>query len=219
MNILERHIVPPQETPTRLQDYAVGIFQTASTKSAIKKAIKKELILINGEVTSTARFILGGEEIILLEEISKHKHFDLSLEVLYEDDFLAVIYKPSGVQVSGNSFATIDNALTQNLRPSSQKDAVKPRPVHRLDYPTSGLLLIGKTSESIQRLSKLFEKKTIQKTYHAITMGQMESQGEISIPIDFLFKEISFFQMDLPACHASCNSGTIKIILPFFFIK
>ena len=184
MNIQERHIVPIQSTPIRLQDYAVGIFQTASTKSAVKKAIKKELVLVNGELASTAQFLRGNEEIVLLEATSKHKHFDLDLNVLFEDEYLAIIYKPAGVSVSGNSFATIDNALSQNLQHSPQKDAVKPRPVHRLDYPTSGLLLIGKTSSSILQLSKLFENKEIQKTYHAVTIGKTERQGEISLPVD-----------------------------------
>ena len=76
------------------------------------------------------------------------------------------------------------NALKNNLQESQQKDAVKPRPVHRLDYPTSGLLLIGKTSSSIQQLSKLFENKEIQKTYHAITIGKMVKQGDVSFPVD-----------------------------------
>jgi 23S rRNA pseudouridine1911/1915/1917 synthase len=184
MNIRESHIVPPQEGPSRLQEYAVGIFHTITTRSAVKKAIKKELILVNGNIGVTGTYINGGEEISLLESPPKHKAFHLQLEVLFEDDYLAIINKPAGIAVSGNSFATIDNALAQNLEPSQQEDAVRPRPVHRLDYPTSGLLLIGKTSSSIQRLSQLFEKKEIQKTYHAITIGKMNPEGTISTPID-----------------------------------
>ena len=184
MTILETHIAPIQETPIRLQEYAIGIFQTIRTRSAVKKVIKKELILVNGEIGNTALFIDGGEEITLLEEPSRHKAFDLQLEVLFEDDHLAIINKPAGVAVSGNSFATIDNALTNNLIPSNQEDAVRPRPVHRLDYPTSGLLLIGKTSSSIQKLSQLFEQKEIQKTYHAVTIGKMDREGTISSNID-----------------------------------
>ena len=155
MKIIEIHNVPTKITTTRLQDYAVGIFHTASTKSAIKKAIKKELVLVNANIAQTATFISGGEEISLLEEKSKHKHFDLKLQVLFEDDYLAIIRKPAGINVSGNSFATIDNALEQNLKASSKKDVVKPRPIHRLDYPTSGLLLIGKTRCSTLKNSAL----------------------------------------------------------------
>ena len=186
MNLVETHIAIPLEKPIRLQEYAVGIFKNLPTKSGIKKAIKKELILVDGSKTSTAQFIKGGEKIELFssENEDEFKRLQLDLEVLFEDDFLAIIYKPAGILVSGNSFATIDNALSQNLKKSSKIDAVRPRPVHRLDYPTSGLLLIGKTSSSIIALNKLFENKEIQKTYHAITIGKMNPKGVIDFPID-----------------------------------
>lgn len=186
MKISETHKVPLLEKPIRLQEYGVGIFNTVSTKSSLKKAIKKGLLLVNRTVASTALFIKGNETIELLESEKKinSKKFIFPLEILFEDDYLAIIYKPSGILVSGNSFATIDNALSQNLQKSLQIDAVRPRPVHRLDYPTSGLLLIGKTKSSIIALNKLFENKTIQKTYHAISIGKMKKAGEINISID-----------------------------------
>mgnify|MGYP005991001039 CR=1 FL=1 len=186
MQLIESHKVPELDNPVRLQEYAVGIFKTLPTKSGIKKAIKKGLILVNGRTTSTAQFINGSEliELYRSEESSSFKRLNLKLEVLFEDEYLAIIYKPAGILVSGNSFATIDNALSQNLKKSSKSDAVRPRPVHRLDYPTSGLLLIGKTNASIIALNKLFENKEIQKTYHAITIGEMKSNGEIDSSID-----------------------------------
>ncbi|MFY0631604.1 MAG: RluA family pseudouridine synthase [Flavobacteriaceae bacterium] len=186
MKILETHIVPTQEATIRIQEYAVGIFKTVATKSAIKKAIKKELILVNGLPNSTATIIVGGETITLLgsEEETTQPKLILQLDVVYEDDYLAVINKPAGILVSGNKFKTVDNALMQNLTKSSQSGAVRPRPVHRLDYPTTGLLLIGKTSASIQELNQLFETKKIQKTYHAITIGKMNTEGTINQSVD-----------------------------------
>ena len=186
MRCIETHIAEKQEIPIRFQEYAVGIFKTIPTKSGIKKAIKKNLILINNEPASTSKYILGGEKIVLKEnkkstDFSKLK---LDLKVLYEDDFLAVIYKPAGMLVSGNKFVTITNALTQNLKKSSQEDAVIPKPTHRLDYPTSGLLLVGKTIFAITSLSKMFENREILKTYHAITIGKMPRIGLIETPID-----------------------------------
>ena len=53
-----------------------------------------------------------------------------------------------------------------------------------MDYPTSGVLLIGKTSATIHALSKLFENKEIEKTYRAVTIGKMKKAGEIKFPID-----------------------------------
>lgn len=186
MKILETHIVPHQKNPIRIQEYAVGIFKTVATKSAIKKAIKKELILVNDEPTSTAKIIIGEDKITLIDngEKSTQKQLILKLRVLYEDDYLAVIEKPAGILVSGNKFKTIDNALQQNLQRSIQSDAVRPRPVHRLDYPTTGLLLIGKTSSSIQALNQLFENKKIEKIYHAITIGKLEPEGRIQFEVD-----------------------------------
>jgi len=95
-----------------------------------------------------------------------------------------MIHKPAGIQVSGNSFKTITNALGQNLKPSSLPDKVRPQPVHRLDYATTGILLVGKTSLSIRELNKLFEEKAVTKTYFAVTISVMDRQGTIELPIE-----------------------------------
>ncbi len=135
---------------------------------------------------TTAKIIVGGEKITLFSSEIKTttKPLKLKLSVVFEDDYLAVIEKPPGILVSGNTFKTIDNALQQNLQKSKQPDAVRPRPVHRLDYPTTGVLLIGKTSSSILALNKLFENKEIKKIYHAITIGKMNSKGYIKTDVD-----------------------------------
>jgi 23S rRNA pseudouridine1911/1915/1917 synthase len=186
MQLTETHIVQKQENPIRFQEYGVGIFNTIPTKSGIKKAIKKGLIFIDENLATTSKYISGGEKIELFEseKSSTFKRLKLDLEVLFEDDYLAIIYKPAGILVSGNKFITIANGLSQNLKKSNQSDAVKPQPIHRLDYPTSGLLLVGKTSASIQSLSKLFENKKIQKTYFSITINKMNNKGSISSSID-----------------------------------
>lgn len=186
MQIKEIHTVPKLENSIRFQEYAVGIFKTLPTKSGVKKAIKKKLISINGDIATTALFILGEEKVILFEseDSSNFKRLQLTLDVIFEDDYLAIINKPAGILVSGNKFKTISNALDQNLIKSRQLDAVKAKPIHRLDYPTTGLLLIGKTNASIIALNKLFEYKQIKKTYFAITIGQMEFSGIINTLID-----------------------------------
>jgi len=184
--ILESHIAKKQKEQIRIQEYAIGIFNTVPTKSGIKKAIKKKLILVNGLPTSTARIIIGGEKITLLNPKNKplRKSLILRLAITFEDDYLAIIEKPPGILVNGNKFKTIDNALQQNLKKSSQIDAVRPRPIHRLDYPTSGLLLIGKTSSTIRALNQLFEHKKIKKKYYAITIGKMNLKGDIKTYIN-----------------------------------
>ncbi|WP_205461949.1 RluA family pseudouridine synthase [Mangrovibacterium lignilyticum] len=152
----------------------------------MKKAIKKEFVTVNGELASTATFIRGGETICLAisKEILSQKKLILPLDVLFEDEYLAVIHKPAGILVSGNRFKTIANALPQNLRPSKLLDATIPKPVHRLDYGTTGVLLVGKASSSIQALNQLFADKVIEKTYYAVTIGEMKERGEITSDIE-----------------------------------
>ncbi|MEQ9442715.1 MAG: RluA family pseudouridine synthase [Cyclobacteriaceae bacterium] len=141
---------------------------------------------MNDVIASTATFIHGGESIRLSipEDISPQKKLIFPLEVLFEDEHLAVIHKPAGILVSGNKFKTIANALAQNIQPSPLADATTPQPAHRLDYATTGILLVGKTSSSIRTFNKMFEDKAIDKTYYAITIGAMDNQGEITSPID-----------------------------------
>jgi len=182
----ESHIVPKLSAPIRIQEYGVGIFNAALTKSALKKALKKQYITVNDVIATTATFINGGECIRLFipEDVSPKKKLIFPLEVLFEDEYLAVIHKPAGILVSGNSFKTIANALAQNIKRSNLPDATTPQPVHRLDYATTGILLLGKTSSSIRALNKMFENKEVKKTYYAVTIGEMSDRGKITSEID-----------------------------------
>lgn len=164
----------------------MAIFRLLSTKSALKKALKKNQITVNDEPATSATFIYGGEKIVFTSETKQreHKSLDLKLEVLFEDDYLAIINKPAGILVSGNSFKTIANALENNVKLSSLNTATKPKPTHRLDYPTTGCLLIGKTTDSIIALNKLFEDKAITKSYLAVAIGAMPKSGTIETAID-----------------------------------
>ncbi len=145
-------------------------------------------MLVDGELGKTADFIGGGERIeIIASESQKEKpQIDIPIEILYEDDDLVIVNKPAGIEVSGNKKWTLENALSPHVKPSSAADALKrPQPVHRLDYPTSGVLVAGKTAQAVRLLNKMFEEKQVQKSYIAITIGKMEhSDGDVKIPVD-----------------------------------
>ena len=142
--------------------------------------------MVNDVIATSATFIHGGECISLsiLKEFSPKKKLVFELEVLFEDAYLAVIHKPAGILVSGNSFKTIANALAQNIKESSLPDATTPQPIHRLDFATTGILLVGKTSGSIRALNKIFENRAIEKTYYAVTIGDMNDRGKINSEVD-----------------------------------
>ncbi len=96
-----------------------------------------------------------------------------------------MIYKPAGINVSGNQFRTLQNALPHNLRPSTKLDVLdRPLPVHRLDNQTSGLLVVAKTKLARINLGKAFEDKSISKVYHAVVIGKVEGSGKIEFPIE-----------------------------------
>lgn len=183
---IEKHIVPKLLEKTRLSDYLIGIFTAVPTRKGIKKAIKKGAVFVNSEVGNTGDWLVGNEVIELFDLLEKQpKIFEFDLSIVFEDDDLAVINKPGGIPVSGNYFKTIQNALPHNLQPSTAKDALKiPRPVHRLDAPTCGLLLIAKSKTAHLELSKQFAEKTIRKRYQAIAIGQLPENGQIDLPID-----------------------------------
>ncbi len=184
---IESYNVPLLIEKTRLQDLAPGMFVHIPTKSGVKKALKKSLIKINGLNVSSSTFLLGGEIIDLyqIQELNLAQCIELDFEIIFEDEHLALVNKPAGITVSGNKKWTLENALSSKLRKSNKKDAlVKPDPIHRLDHPTSGILLIGKTASAVILLNKLFENREIQKTYYAVAIGSMSIKGSMKKVID-----------------------------------
>ena len=186
MKILETHIVPTILEKIRLQEYAVDIFKSIPSRSGIKKAIKREEILIDGKIAKTSDWIKEGHKIELLpQEIKQKKIFQLKLEIIFEDDFFAVVNKLPGYPTSGNYFKTIENALPFNLKTSEESDALPyPLPVHRLDNPTGGLLLIAKTRFAQAKLYQAFETKEIEKTYTALVHGTTPESAIFQDKID-----------------------------------
>jgi 23S rRNA pseudouridine1911/1915/1917 synthase len=185
---IESYIVPKIDKQLRLSDFfTLGIFTTITSRKAMKNAIKKGLVKVNGDIGYTGDYIRGGEciDIYRAELQTKKPSIHINIEVIYEDDYLAIVNKPCGIVVSGNKRWTLENALANNLKKSTKADALeRPEPIHRLDYPTSGALLVGKTSQAVNLLNKLFEERNIEKTYTAITIGEIKDEGTINTSIE-----------------------------------
>lgn len=191
---IESHKVTSASTPIRLLDFCMLKFEFINTRAGIKKLIKKGFVKIDGMPTSGGQWLVADQKVELYSGYpAQHKVFEMKLDIVYEDDEIAVIYKPAGIEVSGNKFKTIQNALVFNLKPSHQKDLLsRPVPVHRLDYPTSGLLICAKTHQAAVNLGRQFEEKTIEKTYVAIVNGKIENEGRIDLDIDGKHAETLF---------------------------
>jgi 23S rRNA pseudouridine1911/1915/1917 synthase len=155
------------------------------TKSSVKKAIAKKLIIVDGHPCETSLFVKHGQEITLQKEVFNSKEYKTELDIVFEDGHIALINKPAGIPVSGNTFKTIQNALTFNLKRSYEEDALDiPLPVHRLDAQTSGLLIIAKTTSARIELGRQFEAKEVRKKYNAVVIGLAPVDGSINLPIE-----------------------------------
>ena len=117
----------------------------------------------------------------------------MDIKVLYEDNHIIAVYKPSGVLSQGDR--TGDLSIMDDVKKYLKDKYNKPGNVflglvHRLDKPVSGIVLFGKTSKGASRLSEQFRNHTIQKTYHGIVVGKpKENKGVIKEQVN----KISFF--------------------------
>lgn len=167
----------------RLSDYVVGKFSELPSRKSVKKALKKGLFRLNGKPTKSGDYVVDGDLILL--KLEPKPVFEFEIPVLFEDDFIAVVDKPAGMIVSGNTFRTVEHALPFNLKDTPSQDALlQPMPAHRLDFPTRGILLVAKTKSALNKLKEAFAATSIQKTYHALTIGEMEEKGTVSNLID-----------------------------------
>lgn len=136
-------------------------------------------------------YLKAGDKVVV--EVPEDRPLDLSpedidIEIVYEDEHLAVINKPQGLTVhpaGGSESGTLVNALLFRLTSlSSINGAVRPGIVHRLDKMTSGLLVIAKTDAAHVSLSRQIAEKTAVRVYHALLEGIVkEDSGMIDKPV------------------------------------
>lgn len=178
--------VPLFEEPIRLIDFLIHHLPEPMTRNGAKNAIKEKRITVDGLLPESGWKLREGQLIeILNPEPRTIKVFPLKLNILFEDEHLAVIIKPAGFAVSGNFYKTIEHALPNNLAKSIEPDALPfPQAVHRLDAATSGLLLLAKTQKARILLGKAFEQHQIDKKYMAVVTGEIPSKGEFNSPIE-----------------------------------
>lgn len=102
------------------------------------------------------------------------------IEILYRDEQLVAVHKPAGLLVHRNAHATREPFLVQLLRDQLGQRVY---PVHRLDRPTSGLMIMALSPESASILARQFAGRTVSKTYIAVVRGYAPEQGRIDSPL------------------------------------
>ena len=174
----------------RLDKYLHGRFPHLS-RTAIQRLIKQEAITVNGQPAKASYEMSGGDVIDLTIPPPEPREVipeDIPIDVIYEDDFLLALNKQAGIichPARGDQTGTLANALVYYANELSHgSDPFRPGIVHRLDKNTTGVMLVAKTDEAHWRLSLQFERRTIQKTYVAVTHGELHLDGDtIDAPI------------------------------------
>lgn len=159
------------------------------SRSKVQKLIKEGLVTVNGKSVSNNYVVKMGDQILVDDDLDyeiKVEAEDIDIDVVYEDEWLLVINKESGMVVHpapGHYSHTLVNALLYRFQLSS-KDSIRPGIVHRLDKDTSGLMLVAKNDEVHDALSKMIASKEVERHYLAIVDGViLHDTGTIDAPI------------------------------------
>jgi 23S rRNA pseudouridine1911/1915/1917 synthase len=187
---------PSESAGIRLDSWLAAQLENVS-RARVQVLLSNSKVLVDGAPAKPSFKLRGGETVEVLGEPSlpplRATPEAIPLDIVYEDNDLSVINKPAGMMVHAGSGASDDarnrgtlvNALlshyTQLSRPG---DPLRPGIVHRLDKQTSGLIIVARNDAAHLRLSEMFSRRQIRKTYLALVHGAIkQDQGTISAPI------------------------------------
>ena len=159
---------------------------TDYSRSLILKMLKDGYVLVNGRIEKPSYKVSIDDEIEIKDGFVKEVKVEakeMKLDIVYEDNDIMVINKPSGVVVhpgNGNYDNTLVNGLmfyADNL--SDGYEEYRPGIVHRIDKDTSGLIIVAKSNKAQEVLSEYFKNHTIKREYIALIHGVLDSDNAI----------------------------------------
>jgi 23S rRNA pseudouridine1911/1915/1917 synthase len=184
--------VATDDAGTRLDQFLVTKIGEVS-RARVQQMIEQRLVLVDGAATKASLRLRGGEEIRVdgpakIEPLRATPE-EIPLDIVFEDDDLAIVNKPAGMMVHAGAGATDDarnrgtlvNALLHRFgQLSGVGGDLRPGIVHRLDKETSGLIVVAKNDEAHRKLAAQFARREAKKTYIALVHGWVKTdQGTI----------------------------------------
>ncbi|MBQ2872998.1 MAG: RluA family pseudouridine synthase [Bacilli bacterium] len=173
----------------RLDKYLMDKLEISRSKA--QKLIDNDNILVNGNVSKASYLVKLDDniEILLLDdEVIDIEAENIPLDIVYEDDYMLVVNKPSGMVVhpgNGNYNHTLVNALMYHCNKLSTVNGdIRPGIVHRIDADTSGLLLVAKDDNAHNDLAKQISEKSVVRKYLCLVHGVInEDTATVDAPI------------------------------------
>ncbi|RZA01430.1 MAG: RluA family pseudouridine synthase, partial [Proteobacteria bacterium] len=163
------------------------------TRSRGQKLIEENFVRRNGGAAKANNRLSNGDQLEIFLPAPKPlglRAEEIPLQILFEDDHLAVIEKPAGLVVhpaAGHEDGTLVNALLHHFTDLARGGGIggelRPGIVHRIDRQTSGILLVTKTDIAHQHLSRQFKEHTITRRYRGLCFGALPAAGEWNDPI------------------------------------
>ncbi|MDR1606768.1 MAG: RluA family pseudouridine synthase [Streptococcaceae bacterium] len=164
---------------------------SAISRTQANDLIKAEAVSVNGQVKK-AKYKVAVNDLISFDlpqaQVLSYQAEDMPLEIVYQDEAIAVINKPQGMVVhpsAGHQSGTLVNALLYHMTHlSTINGVIRPGIVHRIDKDTSGLLMVAKTDQAHEFLAAQLKAHTSQRRYLAIVHGNLlNDRGMIEAPI------------------------------------
>ena len=183
-------IASPESVGERIDSFVAA--EVEMTRSAAAKLAENGRISVNGTPVNKNYKLRSGDVIIIdypPVESSEAIPEDIALDIVYEDNDIIVINKPSGMVVhpaAGNPNGTLVNALLHHCGDSLSGigGVVRPGIVHRIDKDTSGLLVVAKNDDAHLSLSEQLKDHDVSRVYFAIVCGNPKNDaGTIDAPI------------------------------------
>jgi 23S rRNA pseudouridine1911/1915/1917 synthase len=170
---------------------------TETSRARVQQLISEGKVLVDGATAKASLRLRGTERISILGSVvlppMRAMAEEIPLDIVFEDDDMAVVNKPAGMMVHAGAGATDDqrnrgtlvNALLHRFgKLSDVGGELRPGIVHRLDKATSGLIVVAKNDEAHRRLGAQFAQRKVKKTYIALVHGLVKrDQGTINSSI------------------------------------
>ncbi len=176
------------EENVRIDKYLAS--KTDYSRETITKMLAEEYILVNGKSIKASYKVKVGDVILIKDGFVKEMSLEatkMDIDIVYEDEYLMVINKDSGVVVhpgAGNNNNTLVNGLLYYNKTLSKGEEFRPGIVHRLDKDTSGLMIVAKDDKAHELLADDFKNKRIHREYIALLDGVFpQKKAIIDAPI------------------------------------
>ena len=188
--IVDLSLLEEELTEIRVDKYLAELCEDLS-RSEIKEYFDESLITVNSKVVKPSFKVTNNDIIDMFEkekEVIDMVKENIPVDIIYEDDDLIVVNKPSGMVVHpapGHFHGTLVNALLYHCNKLSDLGGdIRAGIVHRIDKDTSGLLVVCKTNFAHKSLSEQLKNKTTKRKYMAIVTGSIgHNLGKINAPI------------------------------------